>query len=73
MVSMWCTTPCRIFSLPKVGGRVRSGNSAKSWWYVDSPIMVFTNSSLAMAAYPIVDNWVVVFRSLLFRGSMSNP
>ena len=32
VVSMWCTTPCRIFSHPKAGGRVRSGNSTKSRW-----------------------------------------
>lgn len=33
--------------LPSPGGRVRSGNSARNWWYVDSPMIVFIGRPLS--------------------------
>ena len=46
---------------------MRSANSAKSWWYGDTPIMVLTDTSSVVAVYSLDDFWVVVSMSFLLH------
>lgn len=47
---------------------MRPGNSASSWWYSESPQVVFIDGTLSVAAYLFEDNWVVVSRIFYYVG-----
>lgn len=56
----------------KTDGRVKSGNLAKEWCYIDSPIIVFIDAVSILAEYPVADKLVVVSIRCMFRELVGN-
>lgn len=54
----------------KTDGRVKSGNLARRWCYIYSPIIVFIDAVSVVAEYPVADKLVVVSIRYLFRVSI---
>ena len=55
-----------VFSRPKTGGRVKSGNSTRSRWYVNSTMIVSIDAVSVVSVYPFVDKFAVMSIRRLF-------